>query len=473
MPRRETAKPLKFYRLLTLSMAYLAACHYALAFWYGDAVTCVGMTLVLALCGAYYVAVAGVPECHRETSGLAFTLACYYTAVAVVPAGPPPAALFICFCLSSLIYCTRPRNLLVATLLGAAGLWLVPAAVGPCHTPDYLSFGLSIVMTFQQCAALLGRSIAHQDAIALRIAGAERALAAETEALHERQEALRWLHLGLAAAHERLGRELAHETAVTATLTQRRQDERHLIQAMHHDLREPLRSIVSFNQLIARRMARAGVSPRATQFVDFIEDAGRRMARMLDDLLEHSLHATRAHPKPVALATVVAEARRNLADLAARQGARVEVAEGLPTVLGHATPLLQLFQNLLGNALKFTRAGVVPHVSIAWRADADGNVVVTVGDNGRGIAPHLLDAVFGLFDRGAAGGESEGSGVGLALCRRIAQRHGARLDVTSALGEGSTFYLRLPGKIILAHDTETYAQAAPPRQSPSRQARTV
>ncbi len=473
MSPREAAKPLKFYRLLTLSMAYLAGVHYALAFWFGDAVTCVGMTLVLVLCGAYRVVLPQIAEPHRELSGQAFAVACYYVAIAVLPTGLPPAALYICYCLSSLIFCSRKRSTLVMVTLGAAGLLFVPAAEGPFATPDYLSFGLSIVITFQQSFALLGRSIAHQDAIALRIAETECALAAETDALHERQDALRWLHLSLATAHERLERELAHETATTVALTQRRQDERHLMQAMHHDLREPLRSIVSFNQLIARRLAKTEVSPRATQFVDFIEDAGRRMARMLDDLLEHSLHATRAHPKPVSLATVVAEARRNLADLVERQGARVEVADNLPTVLGHATPLLQLFQNLLGNALKFTRPGVVPHLAIDWRADADGNVVVTIQDNGRGIAPHLLDTVFGLFDRGAAGTESEGSGVGLSLCRRIAQSHGARLDVTSILGEGSVFYLRLPAKTILLQKAEAGAVATRRHQYSSPQAPAV
>ena len=289
----------------------------------------------------------------------------------------------------------------------------------------------------------------HPDPVRAAEIVAEVRLAREAETVAVRRAEIRHLHEELADARGRLERQAMAESVVTERLRVRREEERALVQAMHHDMREPLRSIVSFNQLIARRLRRRGISERGSQYLDFVADAGQRLARMLDDLLAYSTRAS-AQRERVALDDTLAAVRANLSAQLTRTGARLEVADDLPTVHGYATPLLQLFQNLIANALKFSRPGVPPVVRVSVRWGEDGGATLAVADNGIGIAREHLASVFALFGRGAADDSKEGSGVGLALCQRIARQHGGHLDVSSVPGEGSVFTVALPASALVA-----------------------
>ena len=261
---------------------------------------------------------------------------------------------------------------------------------------------------------------------------------------------------------EALERLRAREGRLSDELAAKRADERALINAIHQDLREPLRSVVSFGQLIARRIDEAEGGAGVREYVGYAVDGGRRMAVMLDDLLRYAEAAETDGAEAVDLAEVVGGARRDLHAVVERTGARVDVdAAALPTVYGHPTQLTQLFLNLLNNALKFARPGRAPVVTVTAYPTGESGATVEVRDAGIGIPAAQLDKVFGLFNRAHDGDGYEGSGVGLALCRRIAIAHGAELAVASVEGEGTTF------SIAFAQVARPRAGAAPGPSSPA------
>jgi light-regulated signal transduction histidine kinase (bacteriophytochrome) len=145
---------------------------------------------------------------------------------------------------------------------------------------------------------------------------------------------------------------------------------------------------------------------------------------------------------PVDLAAMAAEAQVNLRPVLEQARARVEVGP-LPTVEGDAVELVRLFQNLIGNAVKYRAAERPPVVRIDARRDGD-QWEVTVADNGIGIAPEFHERIFRLFQRLHVRAEYEGTGIGLAACRKIVEHHGGRIWVDSAPGEGSAFRFSLP-----------------------------
>lgn len=209
-----------------------------------------------------------------------------------------------------------------------------------------------------------------------------------------------------------------------------------------HDVRAPLRSIeAAINMLIE------DLPPDvAAAHSDLLDVVGERARRMKDLIAQ--LHAyTRADgavamDEPVDLA---AQARAVCADIAAdieRAGARVQVDGALPTVSGNATQIAQLLQNLIANGIKYNRS-TTPEIRISVR-DEGSTLAIAVSDNGIGIEARFLSAIFDPFRRLHAQGEFEGSGLGLATCRKIAERHGGTLSCRSKPGKGSVFTLRLP-----------------------------
>jgi len=166
------------------------------------------------------------------------------------------------------------------------------------------------------------------------------------------------------------------------------------------------------------------------------------MGRLIDDLLDYSRAGRGGGPlEPVELDSVVAQARANLDS--AIQGSAAEIrAEGLPRVLGDATPLVRLFQNLIHNAIKFRR-DVPPVVTISAAREAR-QWRVTVEDNGIGIEPEHFERIFHLFQQVHRGDRESGTGIGLAVCKRIVERHGGRIWLESGPGRGTIFYFTLP-----------------------------
>ncbi|MCR6629859.1 MAG: PAS domain S-box protein [Magnetospirillum sp.] len=209
-----------------------------------------------------------------------------------------------------------------------------------------------------------------------------------------------------------------------------------------HDLRQPLRMISSYIGLIQRRLGGA-LDGEIQEFMGYVTDGAQRMDRMIVDLLDYSRIARRGGEiQPVALADAVARARDSLAHAILDARAEIVVAGDLPVVNGSASELERLFQNLIGNALKFRTPDVAPHIEIGCRA-GDGEWIVSVRDNGIGIDPADFDRLFTLFSRLVPQTRYEGTGIGLAACRKIAEHHGGRIWVDSEPGRGSTFHVAL------------------------------
>jgi PAS domain S-box-containing protein len=209
-----------------------------------------------------------------------------------------------------------------------------------------------------------------------------------------------------------------------------------------HDLQETIRGIVTYAQLLLHQ-CREGESPLTEKYVKIIENAGLRMNMLVSDLREYSHVRSHAKPLvPVDLGTILSHARYNLQLVITETGASIGSDE-LPVVLADATQMTQVFQNLLENAIKFRRAGVVPdiHVSVASR---EGMWEFAVRDNGIGIPPAYYQKIFILFERLHPRDAYPGTGLGLAICKRIIERHGGRIWVESEMGRGSTFSFTLP-----------------------------
>lgn len=209
-----------------------------------------------------------------------------------------------------------------------------------------------------------------------------------------------------------------------------------------HDLQEPLRKIRAFgDRLQARHGAKLDDSGRA--YIDFMQEAAARMQTLIEDLLNYSRVTTRA--QPFALVDLAETTRQVLADLELRveqTGGEVELGE-LPSIEADATQMRQLLQNLIGNALKFHRPGVPPRVQI--EAQLQGEMCeITVRDNGIGFEEKYLDRIFQPFQRLHGREAYEGTGIGLAICRKIAERHGGRITARSTPGSGTTFCVSLP-----------------------------
>ncbi len=210
-----------------------------------------------------------------------------------------------------------------------------------------------------------------------------------------------------------------------------------------HDLSEPLRAISGPISLLARRY-RDQLDPEADQFIEFAVDGCRRMQAIIDDLLALS-RAGRVDGElqQVDCNALVGGVVAGLGARIAETGATVRV-DPLPTILSQPTQLGQVFQNLISNALKFIPPGVVPEVVVsAERIGDEWDFSVT--DNGIGIEARHRDRIFGMFKRLHSRAEYEGSGIGLALCKRIVERQGGRIGVDApASGQGSCFWFALP-----------------------------
>ena len=209
-----------------------------------------------------------------------------------------------------------------------------------------------------------------------------------------------------------------------------------------HDLREPLRMVSAYVTLLEQRYADK-VDAEGREFIAFARDGAVRMDRMVVDLLDYSRVGRGDTPAaPVNLAEAVAAARTLLAVALAEAGAELEVGS-LPVVSGWAVDLIRLFQNLIGNALKYRASDRAPRIGVSAES-SDGQVTVSVADNGIGIAPEHSERIFAVFQRLHTREQYDGTGIGLAVCRKVVERHGGRIWVESTPGAGSVFRFTLP-----------------------------
>jgi PAS domain S-box-containing protein len=208
-----------------------------------------------------------------------------------------------------------------------------------------------------------------------------------------------------------------------------------------HDLQEPLRMVASYTQLLARRY-HGRLDADADEFIGFAVDGANRMQQLITDLLAFSRVGTRgAEFAPTDCGAAFDEAVANLKVGIEESGAQVS-AEALPTVMADRAQIAQLFQNLIGNAIKFH--GAEPPRVLVSAVESDREWVFSVRDNGIGIDPSYFDRIFVIFQRLHGKEEFPGTGIGLALCKKIVARHGGRIWVESGAGDGTTFHFTIP-----------------------------
>jgi len=208
-----------------------------------------------------------------------------------------------------------------------------------------------------------------------------------------------------------------------------------------HDLQEPLRMVASYTQLLSKRY-KGKLDSDADEFISFAVDGANRMQRLIQDLLIYSRVGTKGKDLlQTSSETALLDASANLRGAIEESGALV-THDPLPMVLADEGQLVQLFQNLIGNAIKYQNPGI-PTVHISAAANGGGKWVFSVKDNGLGIDPKYFEKIFGMFQRLHKREEFAGTGIGLAICKKIVERHGGSISVESKQGDGSTFRFAL------------------------------
>ena len=231
-------------------------------------------------------------------------------------------------------------------------------------------------------------------------------------------------------------RELAEKTRANEELEQ-------FAYVASHDLQEPLRTVQSYLQLLERRYKNK-LDQDASEFIQFAVDGASRMRQLINDLLSYARVSSRRQPfGPVDVQGVLDEVRSSLATAVAESGTKIQ-AENLPVVTADRSQLVQLFQNLISNAIKFRSEQ--PPVIQARAEQQNGVWQFTIKDNGLGLDPAYAERIFVIFQRLYARDQYPGTGIGLAICKKIVEGHRGQIWVESEYGQGATFFFTLPAE---------------------------
>jgi signal transduction histidine kinase len=256
--------------------------------------------------------------------------------------------------------------------------------------------------------------------------------------LSRREDILRQRHMAVVEAR------LAEQQKAVDRLTVMNTELERFAFVAAHDLREPLRTVISYSQLLEHQCGDR-LGPDERQSLNFIVDGCKRMYGLIGGLLAYShITANMGIPQRTCSANACTLAIENLTAIIRETGAIVIVREGLPEVEADELQLVQVFQNLIGNAVKFHRPGRLPNVRVGARRTPEG-WEFSIADDGIGFSPAEQD-VFELFRQLRRSDGYGGSGVGLAICKRIIQRLGGRIWAESAIGQGSTFFFTVPAE---------------------------
>ena len=295
-----------------------------------------------------------------------------------------------------------------------------------------------------------GREIAVEVALGPQLSDKGASVACIVRDITERQmaqKALQKAHDELEHRVEKRTQELSVANEALARSNRELQD---FAYVASHDLQEPLRKIQAFGERLKTQAT--GLDDTAKDYLGRMQNAAARMQRLIQDLLAFSQVTTKAAPfEAVSLDRILSEVLSDLEIRIEETGAKIEAERPLATVLGDPTQFRQLLQNLIGNAVKFRDPGRPHVVRIAGRTIKDEVTgkewyELDISDNGIGFEPRFTERIFGLFQRLHSRDVYEGSGVGLAICRKIADRHGGRLTATGQPGAGATFTVVLPTK---------------------------
>lgn len=324
-----------------------------------------------------------------------------------------------------------PLLALTATLLITATLFLSPPGGDPVRSAGNRAMGILALwwITF----------------IIMKRKQAEEALARSYRELEQRVEdrTAELKRMNASLESEIAERRRAEET-LKKTMDELERSNKDLEQfgyAVSHDLQEPLRTVASYVQLLTEKY-KGKLDDRAEKYISFAIDGADRMSALIADLLAYSRVGGRGKQfASVEMSAAFNAAVGNLSKAAKEAGAVITV-DRLPQVFGDETQLVQLFQNLIGNAIKFRKKDVQARIHISAERKGD-QWLFGVHDNGIGIRPGFQERVFTIFQRLHTREEYSGTGIGLAICRKIVERHGGRIWVESEPGEGSKFCFTL------------------------------
>ncbi|MFC4030475.1 ATP-binding protein [Streptomyces polygonati] len=319
----------------------------------------------------------------------------------------------------------------------------------------FLAAALVLAMLLRQ---IVGRPLNRLRDGALRVAGGEfegrivPAGPADLRILAEAVEAMRdGLAGALAEARDQRGRLALQADELTTQAEELRRSNAELEQFAYvasHDLQEPLRKVASFCQLLEKRY-RDKLDERGVQYIDFAVDGAKRMQILITDLLAFSrVGRTYDDRLPVRLDTVLDQALANLAGTLEESGAQVRRPAELPVTTGDRTLLTMVWQNLIGNAVKFRSPDGPPLITVESGTGPDGEHTFAVTDNGIGIPAEFSEKVFVIFQRLHSRDVYEGTGIGLAMCRKIIEHHGGRIAVDTSYTGGTRITFTLPATDI-------------------------
>jgi PAS domain S-box-containing protein len=246
--------------------------------------------------------------------------------------------------------------------------------------------------------------------------------------------------------------EVVGESSITRDITESRRRAKELQRSnaeleqfayvASHDLQEPLRMVANYTELLARRY-QGQLDEKADKYIHYASDGARRMQRLVSDLLAYSRVGSQGQPlEPTSSQMTMQDVLKGLQQVVRETGARLEFHD-LPTVMADPGQLHQLLQNLVSNAIKFRREEA-PHIVVTAIPDG-AQWSFSVSDNGIGLEQRFAERIFQMFQRLHERGRYEGSGIGLAICKRIVERHGGRIWVESTPDVGSTFHFTLAG----------------------------
>lgn len=266
----------------------------------------------------------------------------------------------------------------------------------------------------------------------------------ELEALKAERKAERWK---IEEAHLRREKEKEHETTLllkekTMELERSNAEFEHFSNVISHDLREPLRTVSLYLSLL-KKEAEGRLPSAFEEYLDMVCDASNRMSNLIRDLFEYAKVGKEVQEvrQEVSSLDMIESVRKSLDASVRDTGAEIH-CENLPSVWVNPTQFTQVFQNLIGNAIKFTQARP-PKIRV-WAEREQRAWRFSVQDNGIGISPKFFDKIFGMFQRLHARGQFPGTGMGLAICKKIIELHGGRIWVESKEGEGTVFHFTVP-----------------------------
>ena len=231
---------------------------------------------------------------------------------------------------------------------------------------------------------------------------------------------------------------------VVEKLGQSNQELQDFVYIASHDLREPLRKISSFGQLLGDSLGDR-LEEDDRENLDFMVDGARRMTEMIEALLTYSrLNTKDIVSKAVDLNEMIEQFQQlELAALLEEKNATIEVPQPLPNVMADTALVRQIMQNLIANGIKYQEEGTLPRIVVTAKEIEEGKIRIEIKDNGIGIKEELHEAIFKMFKRVHSRQKYEGAGIGLAVCKKIAERHGGQIGVESDESQGSTFWFTL------------------------------